>query len=375
MDQFINKIINGNALDVLKTIPDESVDCVVTSPPYWALRDYQTSHLIWDGDPNCQHDFSNETQIGDIRFRGKQANVYSNANPEIYVGDGKGSICSKCGAWQGELGLEPDFNLYIKHLNDIFIEVHRILKKTGTCWVNLGDTYGGSGQGWGKQGKTRGRNSIDTRPVDIMCTDKPPSYKIMPKCLLLIPCRFAIEMCNRDWILRNTIIWQKNNCMPSSVKDRFTVDFEYMFFFAKSKKYYFKQQVEDFAGSTFVRIQANNSAIKAEQYAGLSNDNKQRFSERVKSGELAGRNKRCVWKISTQSFTGAHFATFPEELIITPIKAGCPENGIVLDPFAGAGTTCMVAKKLGRKYIGIELNQQYAKMAEKRIENECGTLF
>lgn len=260
-------------------------------------------------------------------------------------------------------------------MNDIFLEVQRVLKKTGTCWINLGDTYGGSGQGWGKQGKTRGRNSIDTRPVDIMCTDKPPSYKIMPKCLLLIPCRFAIEMCNRGWILRNTIIWEKKNCMPSSVKDRFTVDFEYMFFFAKSKKYYFKQQLEDFSGSTFIRIQANNSAIKAEQYAGLSNDNKQRFSERVKSGELAGRNKRCVWKISTQSFTGAHFATFPEELIITPIKAGCPENGIVLDPFAGAGTACMVAKKLGRKYIGIELNEQYTKMAEKRIENECGTLF
>ena len=178
MEKFTNKIIHGDSLEVLQTLPGESIDCVVTSPPYWALRDY--------GVP-------------------------------------------------GQLGLESTFNEYISKLCDIFDEVKRVLKKEGTCWVNIGDTYVGSGFGAG------GKHHF----LSDQALKNPTKFAGLPnKSLCQIPSRFAIEMCNRGWILRNEIIWHKPNCMPQSVKDRFTVDFEKIFFFVKSKKYYFETQYE-----------------------------------------------------------------------------------------------------------------------------------
>jgi len=182
---------------------------------------------------------------------------------------------------------------------------------------------------------------------------------IPQKCLCQIPQRFSIEMCNRGWILRNTLIWHKPNCMPSSVKDRFTVDFEYVFFFVKNKKYWFERQIEP--------SEPWNSA----KGFNVEGQRKRQGSNNTYGKDLvqSGRNKRAVWKITTKPFKSAHFAVFPEELIETPIKAGCPEKGIVLDPFIGSGTVAVVAQKLNRQWVGIELNSEYIKIAEKRIAN------
>ena len=316
--ETINKMIVGDSLNSLRQLPNEAVDCVVTSPPYWGLRDYKTNPVLWN--------------------------------------DG----------WQGELGQESDFNQFIEHLCDIFDEVKRVLKDTGTCWVNLGDTYGGSCMGLSYGGQTKGKNSF--LPNDLSYMPKVAHARgKYDKSLLLIPFRFATEMVNRGWILRNVIIWQKPNCTPCSVKDRFTVDFEYMFFFAKKRKYYFEQQIEPFKESTIKRCKTGCNENKGANYQGLSKENFEKLEQKILSGELEGKNKRAVWNISTTNFSGAHFAVYPPKLIETPIKAGCPENGIVLDPFMGSGTTGLVAKKLNRNWLGIELNPEYAQMAEERI--------
>lgn len=273
-----NKIIQGSALDVLKTLDSESVNCIMTSPPYWALRDYGV---------------------------------------------------------EGQLGLEPTFQEYINKLCDIFDEGKRVLIKDGTCWVNLGDSYFGSGKG-----------------------------KMSDKSLCNIPARFSIEMQNRGWILRNVIVWHKPNCMPSSVKDRFTVDFEYLFFFVKNKKYWFETQYEPMLLDSRKREKGRFTGRNA-QNEWTATGYKLPDSKR---GQQLGRNKRAVWKITTKPFREAHFATYPEALCETPIKAGCPIGGIVLDPFFGAGTTGLVALKQNKKFIGIELNPEYIKIAEARIK-------
>lgn len=278
----LNKIYTGHALDVLKTLPECSVNMCITSPPYWGLRDYKTNPAIWN--------------------------------------DG----------WQGELGAESNFNQYINHLCDVFDEVKRVLKDDGTCWVNIGDSYN-------------------------------------KKSLTLIPLRFAIEMQNRGWTVRNVIIWQKPNATPQSAKDRFTVDFEYLFFFSKNKRYYFEQQLEPIKQSTYNRCKTGCGINKGANYQGLNKKNFERLQQRILDGTIAGRNKRTVWQIATHAYHGAHFAVFPPALIETPVKAGCPEDGIVLDPFIGSGTTAFVAEKLNRNWLGIELNPEYAKLAEERI--------
>lgn len=203
---------------------------------------------------------------------------------------------------EGQLGQESTPQKFVSRLCDVMDEVWRVMKPTGGCWVNLRDTYG------------KGRNEVRA------------------KCLALIPSRFAVEMTDRGWILRNELIWWKSNAMTESMKDRFTVDFEKVFFFVKSKNYYFQQQFEP-------RVNGNGT-----------------------------RNQRCVWNINTNPFKGAHFAVCPEKLCEIPIIAGCPPNGIVLDPFAGAGTTLLVAKKLGRRYVGIELNPKFCRLIQDRLK-------
>jgi DNA modification methylase len=223
---MINTIILGHASNVLPKLPSESVNCVVTSPPYWNLRDYGIEPVIWDEDKNCKHEWGNKT----ITLKHKSGET--NPGKESWfkdkgASDDKGNcFCIKCGAWKGSLGLEPTFELYIKHLCDIFDEVKRVLRKDGTCWVNIGDSYGGT------QGKNAGWPDNKTR-AKVPQQLKPKQYA---KSLLDIPYRFSIEMTNRGWIKRNTIIWWKPNCMPSSSPDRFTVDFEYLFYFIKNNK-------------------------------------------------------------------------------------------------------------------------------------------
>lgn len=313
----LNKIHKGHALEILKTFPDSSINTCITSPPYWGLRDYKTDPVKWQ--------------------------------------DG----------WLGELGAEPDFNAYINHLCDIFDEVKRVLKDDGTCWVNIGDTYGGcslnSSYGVKAKGETSFLKSVEHLQKVAHTRGK------YSKSLLLIPFRFAIEMSNRGWTVRNVIIWQKPNAAPQSAKDRFTVDFEYLFFFSKNKKYYFERQLEPIKQSTYDRCKSGCGINKGANYQGLNKTNFERLQKRMLSGEISGRNTRTVWSIATHAYHGAHFAVFPPALLEIPIKAGCPEDGIVLDPFIGSGTTAVVANRLNRKWIGIELNPEYTKLAETRI--------
>lgn len=291
----LNKIYQGDTLEVLKTFPDESVDMVITSPPYYCLRDYGIA---------------------------------------------------------GQIGLEKTYQEYLGKLIAIFDEAKRILKPMGSCWVNIGDTYSGN-----KNGNTNGKVSDYLKEESIGIHKR---AELTEKCLLQIPNRFAIMMTDHGWILRNEIIWHKPNAMPDGVLDRFTVDFEKLFFFTKNKNYCFEQQkvpmktmdVNPPRGSTAVLGQKNSGRRNA-----VTDENK--TSDFMK-------NMRCVWTIPTKPFKGSHFAVFPEALVEMPIKACCPENGIVLDVFMGSGTTGVVAKKLGRNFVGIDLNEKYVLMAEQR---------
>jgi site-specific DNA-methyltransferase (adenine-specific) len=363
-------ILEGNCIDWLKQINDESIDCVVTSPPYWALRDYKVSPHIWDdeNDPNCEHEW-NETKARlahQNRNNSSGSNTVVFANPKRANSDhrvGISGFCSKCNAWKGAFGLEPTFQLYIKHMLDIFIEIKRILKKTGTCWVVLGDTYGTHNSG----GKGYKHNFYSVQDVeDSGLAQKKP--KGLEKSLIMIPQRFAIGMVDRGWILRNDIIWHKPNCMPSSATDRFTVDYEHIFFFTKSQRYYFSTQYEPMKSESIERI-AQGFETYNTKYDKVFPDTAVGNLRNGSNPSITpdSRIKRTVWKIPTQPFPDAHFAVFPEELVKTPIIAGCPEGGIVLDPFAGSGTTLLAAHKLFRNWLGIEINPEYIKIAKDRL--------
>jgi site-specific DNA-methyltransferase (adenine-specific) len=263
------------------------------------------------------------------------------------------AFCSKCSAWRGELGGEPTPELFISHLCDVFDQVKRVLKTFGTCWINIADSYSN-------------------------------------KDLVGIPEMFALEMKSRGWIRRNTIIWHKPNAMPRSVRDRFTEDFEYIFFFTKSKNYYFEQQIEPYSQS-YQKEQRAPGYVRQHEYEN-SKYNKHHFNPTMpkfggkkhlgygnpiysgKEWKLGkGRNKRSVWRIPVGNFKGEHFATFPKALVETPVKAGCPKGGIVLDIFSGAGTSCMVAAQNDRCFIGIELNPKFREMALGRINKVTKT--
>lgn len=364
-------LYQGHALTVLRELPSESVDCCMTSPPYWGLRTYKTEPIIWDGDSSIscwQHEWGKELVIekqgnwdswkatdgGDaLRFTRKR-------------GEGKssqGNFCLKCHTWKGELGLEPTIELYIEHLVLIFNEVKRVLKKTGTCWVNIGDSYAGGGTG-GHTDLSGKQVSLCGRPVNK--TDIPA------KSLCAIPERFMLAMMSQGWICRNDIIWYKSNPMPESVKDRFTGTYEHLFFFTKQGKYWFEKQFEPNTTPDGMGWAANGKGKRYStsdygQHLGAADFSRQGEGLQAMGSSELGRNKRDVWEINTQSYEFAHFATYPEKLCETPILAGCPQDGTVLDPFAGSGTTLAVAKRLNRKSIGIELSPDYCKLAQDRI--------
>ena len=373
----LNIIIDGDALTKLKELPEKSINMCMTSPPYWALRDYGTDvETIWDGKEDCEHGWEENVQAA--RGGYSEDSIVGN-NSRIKREPIKSNVCQKCGAWKGQLGLEPTFDLYIKHLCDIFDEVKRVLRDDGTCWVNLGDTYAGSGNGSNDYRNTKTKNY---RKGEILYKgQKSGKTSVSDKSLLMIPMRFAIEMVNRGWILRNIIIWHKRNCMPSSVKDRFTVDFEYVFFFSKNKKYYFETQYEPHLTDSIKRMDAGFNQNQDFDYKKRIDKNRgfktkpepegpqppQKHGKDVNYSPQ-GRNKRTVWTINPKPFKEAHFAVYPEELCETPIKAGCSKEGIVLDPFFGAGTTGLVALKQNKKFIGIELNKEYIEIAKKRLK-------
>jgi DNA modification methylase len=314
LKRYLNQIICGDAHQVLKQLPDECVDCVVTSPPYWALRDYGV---------------------------------------------------------KGQLGLEPTFHEYLDKLCAVFDEVRRALEPTGTCWVNMGDTYSSPMKGSGDKGEmgdgVYGRLKRRAGFAKVKLKTGLP-----PKTLCQIPSRFAIAMTDRGWLLRNEIIWWKPNCMPQSARDRFTVDFEKLFFFVKSRRYYFEQYQEIKDKSRLKRRffdpQAKRKRIYGDSRIAAFNP-KTMEASRLRILKYGSR-KRSVWRVAVRPYPGSHFAVYPPEIVETPIKAGCPKNGIVLDPFIDSGTTALVAKKLGRKFIGIELSPAYIRLAKDRLAQD-----
>ncbi len=286
----LDKIYNGDAREVIKSLPAESIDCIVTSPPYWNLRDYGVA---------------------------------------------------------GQIGSEACVADYIESLFFLFEEAKRILKPTGTCWVNLGDVYGSGSGGMNlKNARVQAMAGSVLMPGEghrkDNGTQRRPPVKEYRKCLLQIPERFSIAMTDRgNWILRNRIIWEKPNCMPSSSCDRFTVDYEEVLFFTKRKRYYFEQQLEPYTEPLKrwggPKLKAGKETSKSREYHDtnhIGNTSALRAGRPIRPNE-AGRNKRCVWKVPTKPFKEAHFATYPEDLIEPMIKAGCPQGGGGTRPLYG----------------------------------------
>ena len=369
------KILQGDCLERLRELPDESVQCVVTSPPYWGLRDYKTPPQIWGGDPSCAHEWLDHKIIRKGSTNGRETSTLASAGSLKTVGVGASSdvgltkqyrkdissFCSKCNAWLGHFGLEPTPALYVQHAVLIFREVCRTLRKDGICWVNLGDSYAAGG------GKQVIQTKNASHGLDGMRQATPG---FASKQLIGIPWRFAFAMQEDGWYLRSDIIWHKPNVMPSSVGDRCTMAHEYMFMFAKKSRYYFNAeaikepsvnagQVVSLGERSFAKRQADGAGIKPS-----GNGNATTYTVKKM------RNKRSVWEVNTIAYKGAHFATFPPKLIEPCILAGCPPGGVVLDPFAGSGTTGVVALRHGRDFIGIELNPEYVTMANNRILKE-----
>ena len=365
-----NKIIQGDTLTELKKLESESVDCCITSPPYWGLRDYGTAK--WEGgDEECDHLAPTGGRNPENAKISMGSSGINNIQYKI--------LCKKCGAKRidQQLGLEKTLDGYLNKMLLITAELKRVLKKTGTMWWNHGDSYGGSGMGLSYAGQSKGPNSILSDKTLVSMPMVAHTRGRYEKSLLLQAHRLVIRMIDEQgWILRNTIIWHKPNCMPSSVKDRFTVDYEPIFFFSKNKKYWFETQYEAHLtqenrpdGIIRERTFGYNTeypAVRGLKKGKVQVDSEQKHSANINYGSL-GRNKRCVWKIPTAPFKEAHFAVFPEKLIEPMIKAGCPVGGVILDPFFGSGTTGVVATKLNRNFIGIELNPTYCEMARKRI--------
>ena len=335
----INQVVCGDCREILKTFSSESIHFCMFSPGYWGLRDYGV---------------------------------------------------------EGQIGLEPVYTLYIQHLVEVGREIKRVLRKDGSWYLNLGDTYAGSGCG---KGNHRKEYSLSD---PTLYADKPsPQLKasIPPKCKLLMPYRVALALIDDGWICRNDIIWHKPNAMPSSVKDRLTQTHEVIFHFVRSRKYYYNlDAIREPHKTNFGYFNLRVRDVKRGKFGTTAQEGKLRASEKEvedyqypekirpegvapSSGQRAGYPKKLVeniyqklgknpgdfWSITTKPFPDAHFAVYPEALCERPIKSSCPPNGIVLDPMCGSGTTLVVAKRLGRRFIGIDLNSSYCEMSRKRL--------
>lgn len=339
-------IHTGDCRELLRTLPDQSVHCCVTSPPYFGLRDYGVD---------------------------------------------------------GQIGLEQTPGEYVAELVAVFREVRRVLRDDGTLWVNLGDSYAGS---WGAQGhgpsntSAMARHAVNNHPKRAQRTGAIRESGMKPKDLYGIPWRVAFALQADGWYLRQDIIWSKPNPMPESVRDRCTKAHEYLFLLSKGPRYYFDQDAiaEQLAPASLERLSqpglveqtgsdrvpgktnGNMKAVARSRRDGFIRDGKSeshvlpgqqaavhRSDREESSYDVGKRNKRSVWTVATQPFKEAHFATFPPALIEPCILAGCPAGGTVLDPFGGAGTTGMVAQNLGREAVLIELNPEYAAIAIDRV--------
>ena len=424
------EILVGDALTRLDEMPDKSVHCAVTSPPYWGLRSYHLTRWI-GGDPDCEHlgkPIRGENSDSTWGRPSRSAQKYQ-------------PVCRYCGAKEeqvsGGIGIEPDFLTHVDNLMAVFDEVWRVLRDDGTFWLNYGDAYAGSGRGhtnnpgisdsYRRMGNiNRGnKGSHDLKP------NKDGSLGLKAKNLMLMPSRIAIAMQDRGWILRSEIIWAKTSPMPESVKDRPTNAHEKMFLFAKQPQYYY-DHVAVSTPSKALNIPGNRTNGENQD----RNDND--MANRIKAnGMPLSANLRNVWNLNSSKFAGAHFALFPDKLVEPCVKAGTSEKGVcsecgaphqrvyktrnateselsrksvtyrkkypvgklhdvsdrrqtnvgfettgwkptckcdadivpatVLDPFCGAGTTALVADRLGRDAVMIEISEEYATMAKRRL--------
>ena len=300
------KILQGNCLDKLKELPDQSINTCITSPPYWGLRDY---------------------------------------------GEGE------------QLGMEDTPEEFVNNLVEVFREVKRVLRDDGTVWLNLGDSYSSGG-------RTTTTNQSLRGDKDYGVTRPKPSKGIKPKDLIGIPWRVAFALQQDGWYLRQDIIWHKPNPMPESVKDRCTKAHEYIFLLSKSPKYYFDNEAIKEDSKYYGKDKRSDKGNI--RYEGKRTSNKDSKAQQSFVTINPKKNKRSVWTVTTKPFKGAHFATFPMDLIEPCVLSGCPENGTVLDPFGGSGTTGIVASNHNRKAVLIELNTEYIEIAKQRIQDQGG---
>jgi len=297
----VNKIYNEPCLKTLRNMPDSFIDAVITSPPYWQLRDY---------------------------------------------------------GYEGQWGLEPTFEEYLNHLWEMMDEIFRVLKPEGTVWINLGDTYGGNNSmasNNGRAGFGNPREQIINRGIS--------------KCLMLIPHRFAIGCIDRGWIMRNDIVWAKRNGMPDSVKDRFTKKHEYFFFMVKSEKYYF--DLDSIRDKHKWADDKRNDGNRHQYQESVKSSNNDWIATNAVSFNPLGKNPGDVsdfWDIPTKPNRESHYAQYSDDLIKKPILAGCPEGGIIYDPFMGSGSTAEASLRANRNFIGSEMSEDYIKIANERLK-------
>ena len=354
----------GDCVESLRTMPDKSVHCCVTSPPYWGLRDYGTAR--WEGgSADCDHK---------NRPLASPKSTLKGHTPDVKLAMGGMPLrdtCGKCGAIRvdNQLGLEKTPEEYVAKMVEVFREVRRVLKDDGTLWLNLGDSYANppSGQAqraFNGQGGDYGRGGFPKSEAHVGKLRHSIPSGLKPKDLVGIPWRVAFALQADGWYLRQDIIWAKPNPMPESVTDRCTKSHEYIFLMSKSAKYWYDADAVKEAGTGRNWMASGGNLVgKGVHKCGDGyRDNKD-----GRSGFATGRNRRSVWHISTRPYKGAHFATFPPALIEPCIKAGCPAGGTVLDPFGGSGTTGRVANDLGRKAILCELNTSYVELIKQRL--------
>jgi DNA modification methylase len=356
------EVIVGDNRETLKALPDQCVQTVVTSPPYWGLRDYGTKS--WSGgDESCEHiqDESKTKKFGNDEFNKNRPSREATKVKGYYFED----VCGLCGATEEDyqIGLELTPDEFIEQLCLVFDQVWRVLKDDGTIWVNLGDSY--SAQRWSGSGKGQAMNKNKDGHRDI----NPEKNSGLPdKNLVGIPWRFAFAMQARGWYLRSDIIWHKPNPMPESVTDRPTKSHEYIFLMSKNPRYYYDHEAikEDAIWAEEKRAGQGRLHYEGKRQGEIGTG-QENFVAIVDK-----KNKRSVWQVNVKGYKEAHFATYPPELITPCILAGSKEGDIVLDPFSGSGTTGEVALQKGRNYIGLELNPEYAALSEKRLNEAVG---
>jgi DNA modification methylase len=377
--------LHGDCIDLLPTLARGSVRCVVTSPPYYALRDYGLPPTLWPEvtyspmpglppitltgcAPDCDHEWGDP-------IRSPWANENPGPNGRVKNGEssrsrGKtsGEQCKRCGGWRGCLGLEPDPLMFIGHLVHIFRLLREALADDGTAWLNLGDSYAAGGNGGGgKFMAMRAHKGWGLRAEKKGWRSAPAGTK--NKDLLGIPWRAALALQADGWYLRNDVIWDKPNCMPESAPDRLTRSHEYVFLLAKSKRYYFDNDAIAEQALT-QRTDAAMSFKRASSKRGVSvmpGANPTHRPDRADVRYGGGmRRRRSVWSIPAANFDGAHYAVMPDEFADLCIRAGSQSGDLVLDPFGGTGTVARRAIALGRHAMLMDLNPAYIELQNQR---------